>query len=56
MELIFDQNNPDFTAKNLYDAIHHAHTSGIKAIYYIRSIKKNEKLEIQEEACVGCAG
>ena len=56
MELIFDQNNPDFTAKNLYDAIHHAHVSGIKAIYYIRSIKKNEKLEVQEEACVGCAG
>lgn len=53
MELIFDQNKPDFKAKDLYDAIHYAHAKGIKAIYYIRSVKQKEQ---QDEACVACAG
>lgn len=56
MELIFDQNKPDFKAKELWDAIHHAHQQKIKAIYYIRTIKKNESLERQEAACVSCSG
>lgn len=56
MELIFDQNNPSFSARTLYDAIHYAHKKKIKAIYYIRSIKKNATLEAKEEACVACAG
>ena len=56
MELIFDQNNPEFKAKDLYDAIHHAWNQKLKSIYYIRSIKKNEKLEKQEADCVACAG
>lgn len=56
MELIFDQNNPSFSAKTLYDAIHYAFKKGIKAIYYIRTIKKNSVLEAKEEACVACAG
>lgn len=56
MELMFDQNDPTFTAKDLYDAIHYAHKKKAKAIYYIRTIKKNEKLEKGEEACVACAG
>ncbi len=56
MELIFDQNKPEFKAKDLWDAIHYAHQSKIKAIYYIRSIKKNETLNKQEADCVGCAG
>jgi ribonucleoside-diphosphate reductase alpha chain len=55
MELIFDQNRPEFTAKDLYDAIHYAHSKGIKAIYYIRSIKKNATLEAREVACESCA-
>jgi ribonucleoside-diphosphate reductase alpha chain len=56
MELMFDQNNPDFKAKDLYDAIHYAHSKKLKSIYYIRSIKKNSSLEVQEEACVACSG
>lgn len=56
MELIFDQNNEDFNAKQLYDAIHYAHEKGIKTIYYIRSVKKNESLERSEADCVACAG
>jgi ribonucleoside-diphosphate reductase alpha chain len=56
MELIFDQNREDFKAKNLWDAIHYAHQQKIKAIYYIRSIKKNETLNKQEADCVSCAG
>lgn len=53
MELIFDQNKEGFKAKDLYDAIHYAHSKGIKAIYYIRSVKQKES---SEEACVACAG
>lgn len=59
MELIFDQRKPDFKAKDLYDAIHYAHRKGIKAIYYIRTIKKNATIDAPikgEEDCVACAG
>lgn len=53
MELMFDQNKPDFKAKDLYDAIHYAHKKGLKSIYYIRSLKMKEDAE---EACVACSG
>jgi ribonucleoside-diphosphate reductase alpha chain len=53
MELIFDQNKENFSAKDLYDAIHYAHKKGIKTIYYIRSVKQKEN---PDDACVGCAG
>lgn len=53
MELIFDQNKPNFSAKDLYDAIHYAYQKGIKTIYYIRSVKQKEN---SEETCVACAG
>lgn len=58
MELIFDQRKENFNAKELYDAIHYAHSKGIKAIYYIRTIKKNATIDgsREEEACVSCAG
>jgi ribonucleoside-diphosphate reductase alpha chain len=57
MELMFDQNVEGFSAKDLYDAIHHAHQKKIKTIYYIRSIKKNETIGAkEEEACVACSG
>lgn len=56
MELLFDQNDPTFSAKTLYESIHYAHQKGIKAIYYIRSIKRNATLETKEEACVACSG
>ena len=59
MELIFDQRKENFNAKELYDAIHYAHSKGIKAIYYIRAIKKNATVDSAikaEENCVSCAG
>ena len=56
MELIFDQNKENFKAKDLWDAIHYAHQKQIKAIYYIRSIKKNETLQKAEVDCASCAG
>lgn len=59
MELIFDQRKESFKAQDLYDAIHYAHSKGIKAIYYIRSIKKNASIDAStrpEENCVACAG
>jgi len=55
MELIFDHNDPSFTAKTVYDAFHYAHQKKIKAIYYIRHIKKNATLEAKEAACESCA-
>lgn len=51
MELSFDHNRPDFNAKELFDAIHHAHKMNLKTIYYIRSVKKNETI-----ACESCSG
>jgi ribonucleoside-diphosphate reductase alpha chain len=60
MELIFDQRKENFNAKELYDAIHYAHSKGIKAIYYIRAIKKNatvdSAIKAEEENCVACSG
>lgn len=60
MELIFDQRNESFTAKQLYDAIHYAHRKGIKSIYYIRTIKANATIDsvikTEEENCVACSG
>lgn len=58
MELIFDQRKENFRAKELYDAIHYAWKNKIKAIYYIRTIKKNATVDaVKAEAdCVACAG
>jgi ribonucleoside-diphosphate reductase alpha chain len=60
MELMFDQRKESFTAKELYDSIHYAHQKKIKAIYYIRTVKKNvtadAEIERPEEDCVACGG
>lgn len=59
MELIFDQRKENFNAKELYDAIHYAHSKGVKAIYYVRAIKKNASVDATikaEENCVACSG
>ncbi len=59
MELIFDQRKENFNAKELYDAIHYAWKQKVKAIYYIRTIKKNATIDATsraEEDCVACAG
>jgi ribonucleoside-diphosphate reductase alpha chain len=60
MELIFDQRKESFNAKELYDAIHYAHSKKLKAIYYIRTIKKNatvdSAIKAEEENCVACSG
>lgn len=53
MELIFDQNKEGFKAKDLYDAIRHAHSKKLKTIYYIRSVKQKEQ---PDESCVACSG
>lgn len=49
MELMLDQNVPNFNAKDLYDIIIYAWKKKIKSIYYIRSIKE------REEGCEGCS-
>lgn len=59
MELIFDQRKESFKAQDLYEAIHYAHSKGIKAIYYIRTIKKNSTIDgpaKTEENCIACSG
>lgn len=59
-EYLFDQNQPDFSAKTLYDTIIAAWENKTKSVYYVRSIKKGATIEdllgIKDEACVGCAG
>lgn len=58
-EYIFDQNKPDFSAKDLFDLIVAAWKNKTKAIYYIRSIKKGETIDAitgGESVCAGCAG
>lgn len=58
-EYIFDQNKPNFSAKDLYDLINEAWKKETKAIYYIRTIKKGESVDDYlgiESACVGCDG
>ncbi len=52
MELLFDHNDPTFSAKTLHDTFHYAYQKKIKAIYYIRSLKKNAK----QPDCVSCSG
>lgn len=56
MEMMFDQNRPDFKAKDLYDAIHYAHEKELKSIYYIRTIKKNATITNKEDDCAACSG
>jgi ribonucleotide reductase alpha subunit len=55
MELMFDHNDPEFTAKTVWDTIHYAHQKKCKAIYYIRHIKKNELAVKEEASCESCA-
>jgi ribonucleotide reductase alpha subunit len=58
-EYIFDQNDPNFSARSLFDLIVNAWKNKTKAIYYIRSIKKGETIDHitgGESVCVGCAG
>jgi ribonucleoside-diphosphate reductase alpha chain len=59
-EYLFDQNQPGFSAKTLYDTIIAAWENKTKSVYYVRSIKKGATIEdllgIKDEACVGCAG
>lgn len=50
MELLFNQNQENFSARDLYEAIHYAYKKELKTIYYIRSLKKNDV------ACESCAG
>lgn len=56
-EYILDRNNPNITAKTLFDVIMHAWKKKTKAVYYIRSIKPGETWNGKaDEACAGCAG
>lgn len=58
-EYLFDLNKKDFSAKDLYELIVTAWKEKTKAVYYIRSIKKGENIDViigGESACVGCAG
>lgn len=60
-EFFLDHNKPDFNAKELYDLIHNAWEHKMKAIYYIRHIKKGKQYHdaigvLAEAKCDGCTG
>lgn len=58
-EFVFDLNREDVTAKSLFDLIISAWKNRMKAIYYIRSIKKGNSVDDLlggESVCVGCTG
>jgi len=58
-EFIFDLNKPNASAKDLYDLIVTAWKSGLKSIYYIRSIKRGQTIDKVvggEVSCVACSG
>lgn len=55
-EYMMDKNQQGFSAKWLWDTIENAWLNKNKAVYYIRTIKKGEKLVIDNDVCVGCAG
>lgn len=58
-EYLFDQNKPNFTAKDLYDMLLSAWESNTKAVYYIRTVKKGETVEdllgVKSLDCEGCS-
>jgi len=55
-EYVMDKNNPQFTAKVLWDTLENSWKNKNKAVYYIRTIKKGEVLVQGAESCVACAG
>ena len=58
-EYLFDLNKEGFEAKDLYDLIVTAWKEKTKAIYYIRSIKKGENIDVitgGEAVCASCSG
>lgn len=55
-EYVMDKNQEGFNAKWLWDTIDNAWKNKNKAVYYIRTIKKGEKLVQDGDVCVGCAG
>ncbi len=55
MELLFDLNNPQVNAKFIFDTLIMAWQKECKAVYYVRSIKKNENLVKDTDDCTYCA-
>lgn len=55
-EYLMDKNREDFKAVFLWDTVKSAWLNRTKAVYYIRTLKKGEKLVKGEEKCAGCAG
>lgn len=55
-EYLMDKNQEDFKARWLWDTIQRAWETGTKAVYYVRTLKKGEKLVKGADVCVGCSG
>ena len=55
MELLFNLNNPEVTAKHIYDVMLQSWKSGCKTVYYVRTIQKDGNISEKDE-CVSCAG
>lgn len=55
-EYVMDKNRDDFRAKILWDTLEQSWLNENKTVYYIRTIKKGEKVIQSAVDCVGCAG
>lgn len=55
-EYIMDKNQEGFGAKWLWDTLDSAWKNKTKNVYYIRTIKKGERLAKDSDVCVACAG
>lgn len=54
-EYVIDKNYQSPTAKQISDLYDSSWEEGNKGVYYLRTIKQNEKKE-QDDSCVACAG
>lgn len=55
-EFLFDRNLHDITAQWVWDLYEKAWREGMKAVYYLRTIKVGESLVEEPEICASCSG
>ncbi len=54
MELLYNLNN-NIRATDIYDTLVTAWKSGVKSVYYTRTIQKNSNISTNKDECVSCA-
>lgn len=56
MELIFNLNLPEVSAKYMFETLMEAWEKDMKTVYYIRSVQKNSSDVSEKEECISCSG